>query len=273
MVELQGGNDGLNTVVPYTTGTYYDLRPNLAVQPHTVLPLNEQIGLNPSLHGFQSLYQRRNLSIIQAVGYPNQSRSHFRAQQIWHTAKPDQLGNSFWLHDYIDGDNSSEQPTNNQGNNSLAGKLQSIAQMIRSGNAQRIYQVSLPGFDTHANQSSIHNNLLKQVGDGLFAFQKELEDHGLDKDVLTVVYSEFGRRIAENEECGTDHGTAGPLFIIGSSVKGGIHGDHPDLKALNKDDLRFKIDFRNVYATILDRWLGGDSQQTLGARYDHIDFV
>jgi len=131
-----------------------------------------------------------------------------------------------------------------------------------------VFTVSLDGFDTHANQQRAQAGLLKQLSDALLAFQNDLKAHSLDDKVVTLVFSEFGRRVQENSGKGTDHGTAEPLFIVGSAVKGGIYGESPSLTALDNGDLKHTIDFRTAYATILERWLGADSVQVLGKRFE-----
>jgi uncharacterized protein (DUF1501 family) len=148
-----------------------------------------------------------------------------------------------------------------------------VLQCIAAGYPTAIYEITVDGFDTHANQLRVHAPLLKEVSDAIAAFQSQLEAQSLDKSVVTMVFSEFGRRLSENGGRGTDHGTAGPVFVIGSPVHGGIYGDHPDLVDLDNGDLRYKIDFRSIYATLADRWLGADSGEILGRSFEHIGFV
>jgi uncharacterized protein (DUF1501 family) len=339
VVQLAGGNDGLNTVVPYGMGAYYQARPQLSIADSEVIPLNNQIGLHPNMSGMADLYQYGNLALLQAVGYPQANRSHYRSMEIWQTAYPDQIARTGWLGRYLDsiaGDKSqpllpavnvdpilpktlsaanvvvpsmksinasfdlskpyvellrnvglnsesaslsaSERAkfykgTQTYPDTSFAQGLKFIAQMIVGGIGARIYNISLAGFDTHANQARTHANLLKQLSEGLAAFQADLQLHAVDQNVLTVTFSEFGRRLSENGAQGTDHGTAAPMFIVGSAVNGGIYGNHASLTKLDNGDLRHQIDFRTVYATILDRFLGADSRQILGTNYDYINFV
>jgi uncharacterized protein (DUF1501 family) len=365
LVQLGGGNDGLNTVVPYGYGAYYQARPSLAIAQAEVLPLTGQIGLNPNLKGLADLYKSGKLAVVQAVGYPNPNRSHFRSMEIWQTAEPSKIADRGWLGKYLDLAVEGKQGKNNfpainvdpilpktltsakvavpsvnsvydfrfktdprymedrraqiaafndiykdfpstrphtellrqaglearessdyllkvvrnyKGSvqyprDNFAENLKFIAQMITGGVNSRIYTVSLDGFDTHTNQSRTQTNLLKHLSEALSAFQKDLEAQGVSQDVVTLVFSEFGRRVSENGGRGTDHGTAEPLFIIGSNVKGGIYGDHPELTRLDDGDLRYKIDFRTIYATMLDRWLGADSRQILGASYGSLEFI
>ena len=128
-------------------------------------------------------------------------------------------------------------------------------------------------FDTHAGQRAQQDRLLGYLGDGLLAFYQDLAAHRLDRKVMTMTFSEFGRRVAQNASNGTDHGTAMPLFVVGGSVKGGIYGDHPSLTDLDHGDLKFSTDFRSVYATVIERWLGRDPAPVLGGAYPSIAFV
>ena len=155
----------------------------------------------------------------------------------------------------------------------LGKRLWQIARMVESGMGARVYAVRLTGFDTHSRQKDPHALLMRTLGDALAAFQADLKGHGLDHKVLTMTYSEFGRRVKENRSLGTDHGAAAPLFVMGGSIKGGLHGEHPSLTDLDDGDLKFHTDFRSVYATVLDRWLAVDADAVLGARFDRAAFV
>lgn len=358
LVQLSGGNDGLNTVIPYFNGAYYDARPTLAIAQEKVLRLDGKVGLNPSMTGIVDLYRRGKVAVVQAVGYPNPNRSHFRSMEIWQTAQPDKIADYGWLGNYLDHacsdksdtifaaintdatlprsllarrvsvpsvnnvydfrfktdpryledrqtqvstfndiyrDYSSQRPhaellrkvgmdarnasehllkvvrsykgSVQYPNSEFAESLKFVSQMICGGVSAKVYNVSLDGFDTHTNQSRTQAGLLKKLSEGLAAFQSDLEAHGVDSDVVTLVFSEFGRRVAENGGKGTDHGTAAPVLVIGSRVKSGIYSDHPDLGRLDDGDLRYKIDFRTIYASILDRWMNADSRQVLGGHF------
>lgn len=364
LIQLSGGNDGLNTVIPYGAGAYYDARPQIAIAQNDVLKLNDQLGLHPAMSGLQELYKRSNVAIIEGAGYPGANRSHFRSIEIWQTADPEKIGDTGWLGRYLDlayaqkqhvslpavnvdpmlpkslfarkivvpsvhniyefrfrtdphcrkdrekqlaafeeiyRDFDSKRPhaellqkagleANHASEQLLkivkaykgnvkypAGKLgdglKFISQMISGGVGAPVFTVSLDGFDTHANQKRAQANLLKQLSEGLLAFQTDLKEHGLDEDVLTLVFSEFGRRVGENSGKGTDHGTAEPLFIVGSQVKGGIYGEAPSLTSLDNGDLKYTVDFRTVYATILERWLAADSQEILGKHFEILPVV
>jgi uncharacterized protein (DUF1501 family) len=287
LVQLSGGCDGINTVIPYGTGAYYQYRPTLALKPEHVHPLNGQIGLHKNMTALSQLYKAGKLAVVLGVGYPEPSRSHFRSIEVWQTAEPDRILDTGWISRSAlpsMPDPSQLQPFNDHkgGNsankiaypdNSFAMGLRSIARMISMGVGARVYNLSLEGFDTHANQNLILPNLLSQLSDGLSAFQADLQENGVDRDVVLMTFSEFGRRVRENGAFGTDHGTAAPLFVMGSSVKGGIYGDYPSLVKLDQGDLKHSIDFRTVYATLLDRWLGADSQEVLGGQFDCLAFL
>jgi uncharacterized protein (DUF1501 family) len=152
----------------------------------------------------------------------------------------------------------------------LSQKLQLVAGLIAKGFGTRIFYVNLDGFDTHANQDSSHNTLLADLADSIGGFFQTLKTTGHDDRVRLMTFSEFGRRVQENGSKGTDHGAASCLFVAGPSVKGGVVGKHPSLSDLDADDLKFHTDFRRVYATLLDGWLGCDSKAVLGAKWDHV---
>jgi uncharacterized protein (DUF1501 family) len=364
VVQLSGGNDGLNAVVPYGNGLYYQLRPQIGIAANQVLPLDNQIGLHPNLKSFKALYDKKQLAIIQGVGYPNASRSHFRSMEIWHTARPDlSMPNQGWLGafmsevykvgespfqcvnfgssvpqalltehapvaaiqdtstfqflvdkrlptmkdpllktfgqvytkpaqktpalelvastwdttshgvDVLAGMSEKYQPTTQYPNNPFGKTLQQVAQMLASDVGTRVFYVQLGGFDTHANEKPAHANLMSQLADSLAAFQADLEGHGRADQVLTMGFSEFGRRVKENGSQGTDHGAAGPMFVLGKNVKGGLYGDNPDLANLEDGDLRHTVDFRSVYATVIEDWLGAPAKDVLGSNFDRLNFV
>jgi uncharacterized protein (DUF1501 family) len=159
-------------------------------------------------------------------------------------------------------------------NSVLAQSLQRVAALIASGLETRVYFCQQGGYDTHANQFNNHQNLLGDLSNSLAAFQKDLEAHGLDKQVLTMTFSEFGRRPHENDALGTDHGTAAPLFVMGGALKqGGVIGAAPDLNIPDKSDLTYKIDFRQVYATVLNHWLDTDPSTVLKGKFEELPFL
>ncbi len=362
VVQLSGGNDGLNTIVPYRNDVYYRLRPNLAIQGKDVLALHDEFGVHPDLAGFKELYEDEKLAIIQGVGYPNPDRSHFRSMEIWESAVSDDFESTGWIGRLFD-HSCNNQPGNtcsptlginvghalspalrgesgvgvavnnpeqlyqmtrlstNRGaqetmsesgengvgakldflrrtamnaelsadrirqsvrkvqahahypENEFAQGLKLIAGMIAGGLDTQVYYIALPGFDTHAGQKGVHKRLLSILGDSIAAFQRDLAGLGQEERVLGMVFSEFGRRVAENGSLGTDHGQAAPMFMFGRSVRPGFVGRHPNLQALADGDLRFGIDFRSIYAAVLEDWLAVESQVVLGARFDKIAII
>jgi uncharacterized protein (DUF1501 family) len=155
----------------------------------------------------------------------------------------------------------------------LADGLRFVSQMIVGGVNASVYNLSLGGFDTHTNQRGGQGNQLRQLSEAIAAFHGDLAGHKMDKQVITLVYSEFGRRVAENGSQGTDHGAAAPVFVIGSGVTGGVYGEHASLTSLDEGDLKYAIDFRQIYATIVDRWFGLDSREVLGKNFEDLKFI
>ena len=363
LVQLAGGNDGLNTLIPFEDADYYRLRPTLGIAKDQVLRLGDTHGLHPAMTAMRDVFQAGKLAVIQNVGYPNPNRSHFRSTEIWETASSsDNFAATGWVGRFLDNacagvpadshdplavhvtngvpqsfasahahptfglaagggnrrDNEETRrllekmaaaPSEGVADNGnatflkqtlmdtlvtekkvqrvigdyrpaapypaspLAASLRNVAALIAGGLPTRVYFVSLSGFDTHTNQIAQQATLLGQLSDGIAAFQKDLEAHQLDGQVTTMTFSEFGRRPSENDSRGTDHGTAAPLFVMGSRVKGGLHGTAPSLKLQKNQDLTFSTDFRQVYATALDRWLHCPSQQVLGGKFAALEFV
>ncbi len=360
LVQLAGGNDGLNTVIPFEDAHYYRLRPTLGIAKDHVLRLGDTLGLHPACSALHQLFHSGKLSVIQNVGYPNPNRSHFRSTEIWESGSDsERILSSGWLGRFLDntcsgapasidpaaihlggevpqtflaenvhptfgvasggsrrgGRNEADlleklsahsarsdehdnhsflkqtmmdtlvtekrvqkilgayQPDATYPGTPFAQSLKQIAALIASGLSTRVYFVSLGGFDTHANQLNTHQNLMRTLSDGLAAFQRDLEAHRLDDQVTTMTFSEFGRRPMENESKGTDHGTAAPLFVMGSKIKGGLHGTAPSLDLASNQDLTFSTDFRQVYATMLDRWFSTSPASVLGQDYRPIDFI
>jgi len=365
VIQLGGGNDGLNTVIPYGSREYYTNRPQIAVKAPgssssntgvaLEIPGADGYGLHPNLTGILELMDNGQAAIVQGVGYPNPNRSHFTSTDIWHTGNHSGQGYG-WLGKYFDNtcagqphpkgsiaignkaplalhgktqkavnfeteelfrwaggtvnnslENSyndinrkdtlqgvkedsqldfllrtsldaqvssdriraavSKKPLVNYPNGQLAQQLQLIASMIRADLPTRVYYASLGGFDTHANQLNSHANLMRQLGDALNTFQKDLSKQGNTGKVITMVFSEFGRRVAQNGSNGTDHGTAAPMFLIGDNVQSGLLGKHPSLAKLEEGDLIYNVDFREVYASVLEDWMGADSTAILGKKY------
>lgn len=354
--QLSGGNDGLNTVVPWANKTYYELRPQLAIGEDKVLKLTNDVGFHPAMSALADLYKAGKVAIIQNVGYPRPNRSHFKSMEIWQSASPETNIKYGWLGRHFDhqmntgplnpvvalglstdkphalsgknasipcfasltdiqsmvGDPDAERmlrqiqgpdapvgstarvvqqankaaldamaqlskqlagftPKQTYANDPFGNGFRQIAHLIATSPQTRVIYFSAGGFDTHARQAESHERLLTGFSNAVSAFQKEMEGLGKDKNVIVLVFSEFGRRCYENASAGTDHGAAGPMFLIGSSVKGGLHGPLPDLANLQDGDLKFSIDFREVYATTLDGWMGGDSEVVLGQKFNKVD--
>ena len=339
VVELSGGNDGLNTVVPYGDDAYYQARPKIGIAKNQVLKLDDHFGFHPACEGLHRMFKAGNVAIAHGCGYPNPNLSHFTSMEYWHTAVP-QSGDKYgWLGRFADA--SQPRPIENwivniaprqsravasakhspvvfkdpqrfgrigtdaeqkvfetfgkvypSGNasldwvnsvsrtatvgaslvrsacseyrsqvdygssNDLTVDLKRVAGMIAAGLPTRIFYLSLGGFDTHAAQASSQQLLLIYLSDALAGFVDDLQRIGRGKDVAIMVFTEFGRRVRENASRGTDHGTATPMFVIGKSVKGGFYGKFPSLVDLDDGNLKMTVDFRSVYATMLNGWMG-----------------
>ena len=352
MVTLYGGNDGLNTVIPFADPLYYSLRPEISYKAENMLPLDAELALNPAMKGLKSLWDQKKVAIIRGVGYPNPDRSHFSSMAKWQTASPGKHINTGWLGRWIDtqaedsmlaislgsvlpplfagakrsgsvlplgglvipkgsiatnclqlakvsrADNSLmaaaatsmrnlfsvsttvqpilkapaptpvDLPVTNGGNaggdSNLAQQLDVVAKLIAAGSPTKVWSVSLGGFDTHANEANAQAALLGSVSDSISRFISQMKGTQRGADVTLVVYSEFGRRVVGNGSQGTDHGTSGPMFIVGDKVNGGFYGDQPSLKNLVSGDLAVTTDFRDVYATILESLLKSPVESVLG---------
>lgn len=358
VVELTGGNDGLNTVVPFKDPEYARLRPTLKLPTDQLKKVNDELGLHPSLTGFAELLEAGHLAIVQGVGYPNPSQSHFRSMDIWQAGSTEPTLTEGWLgralkhlpsgtqsfhlkqanqssplafegapmrvpsiaslqefqlqtaassgadrreqQKFIE---SAVQPTGATGlldfvsrtasntyassrrlaevaqnyqpkvaypETPLAGRLRLAAQLIDAGLGGRIFYVSIDGFDTHATQAPTHANLLATLSGAITAFFKDLKARGQADRVLVMTFSEFGRRVKENGSRGTDHGSGSQMFLIGGRVKAGVVGAHPSLTNVPDGNLSFHTDFRQVYAAILDRWLGVPSREVLGREFQPV---
>lgn len=324
-IQLNGGNDGLNTFIPFDNPLYYDLRPKIALSKNEIVSKNNGMGFHPALKDFATMQQNGDLSIIQNVGYPESNRSHFRSQEIWQTgSKSNEYLNEGWLGRYLDIQCKENQPTaginldaidnlalkGNEPNaitvkdpnrfkirkngddevslssnpqldfvrkiansvtegseeiqkaltkstseinypkTKLAANLEWIARLIKGNLNSKVYYTSQNGYDTHDNQLAIHQRNLTELNDAVFSFYSDLKKANLLQNVTIVVFSEFGRRVKDNGN-GTDHGTAAPLFIIGGMNSGKVLGENPNLSDLDNGDLKYNIDFRSVYATLL----------------------
>jgi uncharacterized protein (DUF1501 family) len=355
VIQLSGGNDGLNTIVPYRDELYAKARPKLGIPSSDVIKLTEELGLHPSLRAIENQFSENRFSIIQGVGYPSPNRSHFESMDIWHSCHPKKdRSQSGWLGRWITEQTAhptsdstaihigsdtlplacqergvqvpslasleqmrlkakldsmqdkqarpgAESNSKDSGSlldflststvaalevserldkilaqpdtsgefpkTALGEKLRAVSRLILSGLKTRIYYVTLDGFDTHANQPDVHASLLKQWSEALAAFLSRLKQTGQQDRVLVMTFSEFGRRVSENASLGTDHGAAAPMFLAGPKLPKIIHGPMPDLSDLEDGDLRFKIDFRSVYASVLEHWMMTDSRKALDGDY------
>ena len=362
VVQLGGGNDGINTVVPYGQQAYYASRPTLALQPSDLLQIDGEVGLHPSMGGLMDLVNSHNAAILQGVGYANPNRSHFESTLIWESGSKDESLAGGWLGRYLDaargadprttavniggllpmtltglsqrgisidsldrfrifptpgaGTDTQDEDTINLMNevactacqeySALVGammqaglnataasdtvaqaasnfktnakypeddfgnRMKLAAQLATSNLNPKIIYVELGGFDTHANQKGQQAVLLNTLSSGIAAFYQDMSDAGRANDTLIMTFSEFGRRVQENGNRGTDHGTAEPVFAVGGKVSSSLYGSTPSLTDLDEGDIKYGIDFREFYASVLDDWLGVDSAMVLGQKYDKV---
>ncbi|HVJ87974.1 MAG TPA: DUF1501 domain-containing protein [Caulifigura sp.] len=353
VIQLDGGNDGLNTVIPFADEGYSKNRRELRIPDKDILKLNDSLGLNPGMTSAAKLFEEGRLAIVQGVGYPNPNRSHFESMSIWHHAKVDESQHDSigWLGRTCDGirqagssvpdsiylgseavpvairgrranpvalENESDlvlsggvpgpvagsqagddiaafvnrtvdssfqaarqfaeskdsaQGTATYPETKLARKLRLVSRLMKLGGGTRIFYASQSGYDTHSAQLYSHRQLLSEFSGALKAFLTDLKDSKLDDRVVVMAFSEFGRRVDENASAGTDHGAAGPVFVAGSPVKGGLVGQHPSLSDLGEGDLKMQVDFRQVYATLLDGWLKVDSPPLLGGQFSALPLI
>lgn len=357
ILQLSGGNDGLNTVIPYRNDIYYKNRPLLGIEKKSALTLTEEAGLNPALTAFKDLYDDGSLGILNNVGYPNPDRSHFRSMDIWHTASPaNEYWNQGWLGRYLDaqcagcdkptqaieiddvlslalkGENNKAIAVKNPAtlfgtsnekffkevmqknkhdehepvdylyktlsetlssanyifkqsrvhaskasypNTDLGNSFKTIASLIFSDINTKVYYVSLGSFDTHVNQQAQQTRLFTEMNDAVKAFVADLKTNNRFEDVLLFSFSEFGRRVAQNASNGTDHGTANNMFFVsGGLQQKGLINSLPSLTDLSEGDLKYSIDFKNVYATVLNKWLNvKDENRILKGNYELLNFI
>jgi uncharacterized protein (DUF1501 family) len=292
VVQLTGGNDGLNTVVPFQNDIYYQSRPTIAIERNKVLTLTDEIGLHPSLKNIYSFYQQGAVSVIQNVGYPRPHRSHQKCLEVWRSADTDGCS-SGWLGRYADhrnsarlfsadaecclaltGERSAYTAPLSDPDTSLADKFRVIASMIHSQPSPDIFYLSHQGYDTHVAQNETQTHLLKELDEAIAGFVDNLKRNDHFKNVLILTISEFGRRVAENDFGGTDHGTANCMFAISGGLKhAGLSGYRPVLSDLDDGDLKHSTDFRQAYSTVLERWLSADPRAVLNQKFTALDFV
>ena len=367
VMSLSGGNDGLNTIIPYNDPLYRDYRPSLGIAAESIIPINDQLGFHPSMAPLKKYWDEGHLAIIVGVGYPNGSLSHFRSMDIWATCEPDELGLTGWLGSVIhDVDPKGENvltgvnfgrglprslakegvavasvgdlstyglltdmgvtdqraealdlfgrmyaPAIGQGavddyirrtgiealqgadilstapglyrseveyaSTAMGGYLRDMAQVHNADFGTKVMFTTAPYniFDTHANQSVGHANLLQDVAVNIDAFMTDIRQLGKSDNLTLFFYSEFGRRAMDNGS-GTDHGTGGVAFAIGDHIKGGIYGEYPSLEAGKLEDggnLQHNVDFRSPYTTLLDRWMGLDAKAIVGGNFEALNFI
>ncbi len=349
VVQMAGGNDGLNTVIPYRDPLYRQARPKQAIAEPDLLVLDGDHALHPALAPFKALWDGGELAIVEGVGYPRPSLSHFESMDVWQTADPERKAKGGWLASLVEG--SSEEgghpfaglsvgrnlppalccprvappslddvrsyrlnpdpryaretareeallrlyrsytppapyaavldgtargalesaatlqqmvadyvPAVTYPEEAFARSLQLMAQAIDRLPGLRVGHVFIGGFDTHANQGPAHARLLSSRAGGLAAFQADLAAHGHAGRVVTMTWSEFGRRVNENASAGTDHGMAGPMFLLGQAVRGGFHGEPSPLSRLSGGNLGYTTDFRAVYSAVFEQWLGVEAR-------------
>ncbi len=351
MIQLSGGNDGLNTIIPTRNDVYYRERPLLGIKRENALALTDDAGLHPELAGLKNLWDGGNMAVLNSVGYPNPDRSHFRSMDIWHSASPaDEYWQTGWLGRYLDAhcagrpsaalefddtlslvlkgknakglalqdakrlyegtrspflaeysaakgkvldddapvdylyktmaetlssanylfEQSRRKPTTATYPGTGLGKdLKTIASLILGDTDTSVYYVSLGSFDTHINQAAQQKRLFKELNDALAAFAIDLKSNGKWNDVLVATFSEFGRRVSQNASGGTDHGTANNMMFFGGSLRQkGLVNAMPNLTDLDQGDLKFQVDFRQVYANMLENWLGADAGKVLGGAFE-----
>ncbi|HEU6449745.1 MAG TPA: DUF1501 domain-containing protein [Verrucomicrobiae bacterium] len=392
VLQMAGGNDGINTVVPYSSDFYHKARPRIGLKAAEILKVNDDIGFHGALTGFKDLYDSGNLAVVQGVGYPNPNRSHFRSTEIWQTASDSNKVEKYgWLGRYfdnacdgcdpavgvtignqlpeaffaktpkgicfnnpqnyrfiangaqteesyrklnelemsapapdggpvmsmisddansggsiaslpagmpmqggkaidfiertaLDAQMSSEEvrkiaaKTENKATypgSVLGNSLKLVAKLIGGGMATRVYYVSQGGYDTHTNQINTQQRLLKDLGDSVKSFVEDMKAQGNMQRVLVMTFSEFGRRVSENANGGTDHGAAAPMFLVGDKVRAGLLGHYPSLAPgdLFEGDIKYNVDFRSVYASVLENWLKTRSVPILGKQFQPLPIV
>ena len=364
ILQLTGGNDYFNTIIPYNDSNYYDNRPGLKIPQEHMLTVDEEFAMHPSMGPMGDIYKKGDMAIIHGVGYANSPRSHFRSMDIWHTALPDEIGNEGWLGRVIrEIDPSGENvltgvnfgrglpralgvrgvPVASVGNletyglftdiedeatrslalrafahmyggvqgkdpvldflgqtgsnalkgadilrtapekysssieyaaNPIAQSMRSAAQVLFADLGTRVFYTQHGSFDTHSGELTSHAKLWQEVSGAIGDFYDDLKEHGREDEVVVLVFSEFGRRIKDNGS-GTDHGSGGVAFVIGSEVKGGMYGQYPSIREADQleGDLHFNNDFRSTYSTIIEKWFGMDAVPIVNGTFEQFDFV
>tara|TARA_Y100000589_G_scaffold16105_1_gene13089 strand:- start:6031 stop:7197 length:1167 start_codon:yes stop_codon:yes gene_type:complete len=351
LIELKGGNDGLNTVIPLNNKHYLNSRPNLAIKSEEALQIGQKLALHQSLKSIRSLWEEGDLAIIQGLGYPNPNRSHFRSIDIWDTgSNSDEYLTEGWIQRVYSEDTSVFEFQQIQGlslgnenlgplfghqmkclvinrlqqffkqasrvrkinknyrdnrslehlihiqselvdaayemkaklrkspklktqfpNTKLGHNMKTAIQLMAAGIRPAVIKISHGGFDTHSNQKAQHARLLKQLADAMYSTYSSLSELGLSGDAFQLTYSEFGRRVNENNSRGTDHGTANVHFALGQAVRGGFHGIYPHLDELERGDLIHTTDFRQLYKAIIKDWW--QSRSTLYSGFESLKII
>ena len=364
VIQLSGGNDALNTVVPYTNGIYQDSRKAIRLEEHEVLDLNGKLGLSPAMGPIKNLWDQGDVAIVNGIGYPKPNRSHFRSMDIWHTAESVDVAPDGWLgrtireidpeHQnvvagvnfgrglpralhckgvpvasvgnlatyglmpdiedmatrdlalniftrmygpregrdaileaigdtgmsaYLGADILRAAPQQYRssieyGDNQIAQQMKDIAQVMLADVGTRVFYTQHGSYDTHSGELLNHYTLWDELSNAVSDFFADLEEHGREDDAVVMVFSEFGRRIDDNGS-GTDHGSGGVAFVMGSNVKGGLYGEYPSLEPIDQveGDMAYNNDFRGLYATLLDDWMGIDPNPILGGNFEQFDMI
>jgi uncharacterized protein (DUF1501 family) len=344
VVQLDGGNDALNTVIPHADPSYAKLRPTLKIDGKSAVKVTDEVGLHPSLRPLDKLLQAGHLSVIPGVGYPNPNRSHFESMAIWHTARfdPEERGGYGWIGRALDpsagssyvvgsafpgavrgarstavglsriddvlladtrsvkdaigpprgddllafvrrqavdahatGERLAKLTREGRGGRypatGLAERLKLTARLLKANLGPRVFYTTQGGYDTHAGQRFTHAGLLGEFAGAVSAFFDDLAEAKLADRVVLLAFSEFGRTIKENGSAGTDHGTAGTVFLAGPGVKGGLTGKMPSLTDLSGGEPKMTADFRGVYAGVLIDWLGLPERAALGSGFARME--
>lgn len=364
VVQMAGGVDGLNTVIPYRDPAYRQNRQALAVEEGEMLVVDDRVAFHKSLARVKEIFDQGKLAVVEGAGYQNPNFSHFKAMDIWQFADPEGKATDGWLGKYFEGltdadghpltglsygnrlpeafvsdrvsipavsnldafqlqnaagdpaperrrtslmrlydvyrpantrfaalldttvDNAyqsslqlteahaSYKPAAAYPQSSLATGMRLLAELIDSGGAAgsplRVGHVLIGGFDTHTNQQPALDRLLRETSEAIHSFWTDVNAHGHGDDVLIMTWSEFGRRVRENAQAGTDHGSAGPMFLVGNGIKGGFYGEPASLTSLDNGNLKFTTDFRSVYATVLEKWLNAPADDVLNGRFPRL---
>ncbi len=360
IIQLSGGNDGLNTLVPFRNDIYYKNRPLIGIPQNELLKINDELGFNPALPIMKELHEAGNLAILNNVGYPSPDRSHFRSMDIWVTgSKSSEYLQTGWIGRYLDNmcqntdcklaheaievddslglalkgnkvkglavkdakklyqiaknkqlqkatethaqdhehelaeylyktlaetqssaeyiyekTNKTTPKPQTYPTTDLGKQLKTTAEFIKAGISTNVYYASLGSFDTHINQKAQQSRLLTVYNDAVSALVKDLKANNLWQNVVIMTFSEFGRRLAQNGSQGTDHGTASNVYLMGGSLKkASVLNELPNLTDLDEGDLKFTMDFRRIYATILDKHLQTDHQKILNDKFDLLNFL